>query len=408
MWTGILSRLLRQLIRRGSLRLVFPDGTEQQFGDGAPPRVAVALHDAGIARKLVINPYLYLGEGYTDGRITIEGDDLHGLLELALTNIESGNERGWYSLRKRLRASLRAVQQFNPLGRARQNVAHHYDLSDDLYTLFLDPDRQYSCAYFRTPQDTLEQAQAQKKAHIAAKLLLRPGMRVLDIGCGWGGMALTLAREHGVHVTGITLSERQHRMATDRAAGAGLGPDRVTFALKDYRAMTGRFDRIVSVGMFEHVGAPHFQTYFNKVQSLLEPDGVALIHTIGRMDPPGATNPWIAKYIFPGGYVPAMSEVLAAIERSALWTTDVEIWRLHYAMTLRHWHDRFVANQHKLGDGHDARFSRMWRYYLTASEAAFRHSGQVVFQFQLTRDRHAVPLTRDYLYASAGARAAAE
>ncbi len=296
-----------------------------------------------------------------------------------------------------MRTWLRIARQWNPAPRARANVAHHYDLSARLYDLFLDADRQYSCAYFARPDMSLEEAQLAKKRHIAAKLLLRPGMRVLDIGCGWGGMALTLARDYGVQVTGVTLSEEQLKLARERAAKAGLS-DRAEFHLMDYRDVEGPFDRIVSVGMFEHVGVPHYRAYFAKVQALLAEDGVALIHTIGRSQPPGSTSPWIDRYIFPGGYVPSLSEAMSAVEKAGLVTADIEVWRLHYAETLRHWHDRFVARQDEARALYDARFCRMWRYYLIASELTFRLNAQVVFQLQLARRQEAVPLTRDYLY----------
>jgi cyclopropane-fatty-acyl-phospholipid synthase len=276
-------------------------------------------------------------------------------------------------------------------------VAHHYDLSGELYDLFLDEDRNYSCAYFRDPGMTLNEAQEAKKHHIAKKLLIEPGMKVLDIGCGWGGMGLTLARDYGAEVTGVTLSEEQHAMANARAEKAGLA-DRARFELMDYRDVTGQFDRIVSIGMFEHVGVPQYDTFFDTVERLLKPDGIALIHTIGRSDPPGTTSPWILKYIFPGGYVPAMSEAMSAVERRALVTTDVEVWRLHYAKTLRKWRERFEANIDRVRELYDDRFCRMWRYYLTASELTFRLDNQVVFQFQMSPKQDAVPLTREYLY----------
>ena len=283
------------------------------------------------------------------------------------------------------------------MGRSRANVAHHYDLSGELYDLFLDTDRQYSCAYFRRPDMTLEEAQAAKKHHIAGKLLIEPGMKVLDIGCGWGGMGLTLARDYGAEVTGVTLSTEQYNMANKRAEEAGLA-DRCKFELMDYRDVQGQFDRIVSVGMFEHVGIPHYEEYFRTVKRLLTDDGIALIHTIGRSDPPGTTSPWILKYIFPGGYCPALSEAMRPIENQDLFATDVEVWRLHYAETLRHWHDRFMANIDRARELYDERFCRMWRYYLLACEMTFRHNRQVVFQFQITKQQDAVPLTRDYLY----------
>ena len=397
MWDRILDRLLRSLIRDGNLTVQMPSGARQSYGNGSGPAVTVTLHDPALPGRLVRGPDMALGEAYMDQTLTVENDDLAGFLALLLRNAADGRAGWWRYPLERAQRLLRLAQQITPAPRARANVAHHYDLSGGLYDLFLDPDRQYSCGYFKTPDDTLEQAQAQKKAHIAAKLRLAPGMRVLDIGCGWGGMALSLARDHGVQVLGITLSLEQHRIATARAAEAGLG-DQVEFRLTDYRAVTGKFDRIVSVGMFEHVGVPQYRTYFRQVRDLLAPDGVALIHTIGRTTPPGITSPWITRYIFPGGYCPALSEVMPAVQSSGLWTTDIEVWRLHYAETLRHWRKRFEANIDRAAALYDDRFCRMWRYYLTASEMTFRHYGQCVFQIQLAHRQDAVPLTRDYLY----------
>jgi cyclopropane-fatty-acyl-phospholipid synthase len=396
MWERLLDQLLDSLIRRGRLRLTWPDGSERSYGSGGG-EISVRLHDPALPRRLVLNPDLAVGEAYMDGTLTIEGDDLHGFLGLILRNRGDGASGLPIKVNHVLRKAIRKAQQTNPIGRAQQNVAHHYDLSGALYELFLDGDRQYSCAYFRSPGDSLEQAQAQKKAHIAGKLLIEPGMRVLDIGCGWGGMGLTLARDYGAEVLGVTLSEEQHKIAQARAEAAGLS-DKVEFRLTDYREVTGQFDRIVSVGMFEHVGVPHYREYFSHVRDKLTEDGVALIHTIGRVDPPGTTSPFIQKYIFPGGYVPAMSEVLAAIEKEGLWTTDVEVWRLHYAETLLHWHDRFKAREDEARALYDERFCRMWRFYLVGSEMSFRANKQTVFQFQLARRQDAVPLTRDYLY----------
>ena len=397
MWDRILDRLLRSLIRDGNLTVQMPGGARQSYGNGSGPAVTVTLHDPALPGRLVRGPDMALGEAYMDQTLTVENDDLAGFLALLLRNAADGRAGWWRYPLERAQRLLRLAQQITPAPRARANVAHHYDLSGGLYDLFLDPDRQYSCGYFKTPDDTLEQAQAQKKAHIAAKLRLAPGMRVLDIGCGWGGMALSLARDHGVQVLGITLSLEQHRIATARAAEAGLG-GQVEFRLTDYRAVTGKFDRIVSVGMFEHVGVPQYRTYFRQVRDLLAPDGVALIHTIGRTTPPGITSPWITRYIFPGGYCPALSEVMPAVQSSGLWTTDIEVWRLHYAETLRHWRSRFEANIDRAAALYDDRFCRMWRYYLTASEMTFRHYGQCVFQIQLAHRQDAVPLTRDYLY----------
>ncbi|MDQ2095654.1 cyclopropane-fatty-acyl-phospholipid synthase family protein [Rhodalgimonas zhirmunskyi] len=401
MWTKALDRMLSQLMSDGDFSLTYPDGTTRRYGDGTGDPVKVTLHDDSLPRKIVLSPDMAVGEGYMDGTITIEDDDLRGFLTLAIRNISSRRHALPWFMRPthHLRRAGRFFQQFNPAPRARQNVAHHYDLSGALYDLFLDADRQYSCGYFPRPGMTLDEAQDAKKHHIAEKLRIEPGMRVLDIGCGWGGMGLTLARDYGAEVLGVTLSQEQHAMANARAEKAGLS-DRARFELRDYRKVTGQFDRIVSVGMFEHVGSPHYDTYFAKVRELLGEDGVALIHTIGRAAPPGATSPWIRKYIFPGGYVPSMSEALRAIEPHDLFTLDVEVWRLHYAETLRHWHDRFVARQDEARALYDDRFCRMWRYYLLASELTFRHDKQVVFQFQLSPSQTAVPLTRDYLYPS--------
>ena len=408
MWEALLDQMLKRLIRTGRLEMTFPGGRSRSYGPGDSDPVRVRLTNGDVPRRLALNPELALGEAYMDGTLEIENDDLHAFLGLLLENRSQGANHWALDLHHRLRKAMRWSQQYNPLHRARRNVAHHYDLSGELYDLFLDSDKQYSCAYFARPDMTLEEAQAAKRHHIARKLLIEPGMRVLDIGCGWGGMALTLARDYGAQVVGVTLSEEQHRDATRRAGEAGLS-DRVEFRLQDYREVPETFDRIVSVGMFEHVGVPHYRSFFDTVREKLREDGIALIHTIGRGDPPGTTSPWILKYIFPGGYIPAMSEVLAPIERVGLWVDDVEVLRLHYAETLRAWHDRFMANRERIRAIYDERFCRMWRFYLVASEMTFRETRQVVFQFQLSRRQEAVPLTRDYLYckdAAAEVRAA--
>ncbi len=408
MWETLLDGVLRSLMRHGTLEVHMPSGRVGRYGDGTAPEVTVRLHDPAIVRRLVLSPDLAAGEGYMNATLTVDGDDLHGFLEVAMRNTSTDQQLWWRGLVRRARAAVRWLAQFNPAPRARSNVAHHYDLSGELYDLFLDPDKQYSCGYFRSTDDTLEQAQEQKKAHIAAKLLIQPGMRVLDIGCGWGGMALTLARDYKAQVLGITLSEEQLKIARERAEAEGLS-ERVEFRLQDYREVTGRFDRVVSIGMFEHVGVPHYRAFFRHVHDLLNEDGVALIHTIGRSEPPGSTNPWMAKYIFPGGYIPAISEAMAAVEKEQLWAADIEIWRLHYAETLRHWEQRFSTNIERARALYDGRFCRMWRFYLVACEQAFRYNWQCVFQFQLARKRDAVPLTRDYLYrGDTSLRAAAE
>ncbi len=397
MWDNALELFLRRLLRHGSLTLSLASGRVIRAGSGAP-HFDLTLTDPTLPRRLCLSPELALGEGYMDGTLRIEGDDLAGFLDMITRNVAHSSDLvlwqrplGW------LRRATRVLDQINPAGRSRRNVAHHYDLSAELYALFLDTDRQYSCAYFRDPEMTLEQAQEAKKAHIAAKLMIEPGMRVLDIGCGWGGMAITLARDHGARVVGVTLSEEQLKLGRQRVREAGL-EDRVELRLMDYRRVEGPFDRIVSVGMFEHVGLPQFGTYFAKLRDLLAPDGVALVHTIGRYGVPSYTSPWIRKYIFPGGYIPSLSEIARVTEKQGLVPADIEVWRLHYATTLHHWHERFLARQDEARALYDERFCRMWRFYLLACEMAFRNAPQVVFQLQLARHKAAVPVTRDYLY----------
>jgi len=325
-----------------------------------------------------------------------------------MLNVEQGATHPVMEVRESWRKMWRGLAQYNPAPRARRNVAHHYDLNGRLYSLFLDRDRQYSCAYFLTGNETLEEAQVAKKRHIASKLKLdRPGLRVLDIGSGWGGLALTLARDYGAVVTGVTLSEEQLAESRARARAEGLD-GQVRFELRDYRDVNDRFDRVVSVGMFEHVGIVHYDAFFAQVRRCLEPDGVALIHTIGRLHGPGATNAWFTKYIFPGGYSPALSEMLPAVEQSGLFTTDVEVLRLHYAETIRHWRRRFAANRDVISSLYDERFCRMFEFYLAGSELSFRRAGHVNFQVQLTADITTLPITRDYMAAAervAGARA---
>ena len=393
----LLAHPLRRLIRTGDLTVIDAGGKRHRFGvPGQRPRASFRLHDRALHFKLALNPDLYLGEAYMDGGLTIEEGTLYELVELLASNLAVAPPLPLEALRDRLAPLLRLLQQFNPIGRARANVAHHYDLSDQLYDLFLDADRQYSCAYFMAPDDSLDQAQTDKKRHIAAKLLLEPGMRVLDIGSGWGGLGLYLAEKTGAEVTGLTLSTEQHARSNQRARDAGLA-DRVKFHLRDYREETGTYDRIVSVGMFEHVGVPHFPAFFATMKKLLAPGGVALLHSIGRMDGPGTTNPWLRKYIFPGGYAPALSEVLPVIERSGLWATDIEILRLHYAMTLHHWYLRFCRHRDQIAKLYDERFCRMWEFYLVGAEMDFRYLSTMVFQLQLSRKIDAVPLRRDYM-----------
>ncbi|MEA2824687.1 MAG: cyclopropane-fatty-acyl-phospholipid synthase [Alphaproteobacteria bacterium] len=392
----MLGVVLTELVEHGTLTFIWPDGKQYVFGAGGP-RATARLHGRWTPLTVGLKPELAFGEAYMDGRLTVEEGTIADVLEILISNMGTrelpANMRAW----RLLRHLYRSISQFNPATRARKNVAHHYDLSAALYDLFLDADRQYSCAYFNEPRMTLEAAQAAKKRHIAAKLKLdTPGLSVLDIGSGWGGLGLELAREARANVLGVTLSSEQLALASQRAVSAGLS-ERCRFELKDYRDLDGPFDRIVSVGMFEHVGVRYYDTFFRKLHQLLAPGGVALLHTIGRTDGPGATNPWIAKYIFPGGYVPALSEVMAVIERSGLFVTDVEILRLHYAETLKEWRTRFLKNWAKAAALYDERFCRMWEFYLAAAEMTFRYDRQAVFQIQLSKRIETLPMTRDYM-----------
>jgi cyclopropane-fatty-acyl-phospholipid synthase len=356
------------------------------------------LRDARTVRRVALNPALTVGEAYMDGALVPLGCGLYDVLDVLTMNLAAApGNNPIVKIRDMVGVATRRFAQFNPAHRSRRNVAHHYDLNGRLYSLFLDRDRQYSCGYFPRGDETIDEAQIAKKRHIAAKLVLdRPGLSVLDIGCGWGGLALTLARDYGARVTGITLSTEQLAEAQARAKAEGL-EDRVTFELMDYRSMNRPFDRIVSVGMFEHVGVGHYREFFEVVKRCLAPDGVALLHSIGRSDGPASTNPWIAKYIFPGGYCPSLSEVFPAIEKTGLIATDLEILRLHYAETLRHWRRRFMANRDAIATIYDERFCRMFEFYLAGCELAFRRQLHMIFQIQLTRDQTAAPLVRDYI-----------
>lgn len=395
LWRQLLCVFLDRSIKHGTLVLTFPDGSRRQFGSGNPC-IFATIKCARSLRRIALNPDLAAGEAYMDGSLCVDHGDIYDFLDLVLGNLGDATGSTVRGVRLSLRRLTRPLKLFNPAGRSRHNVAHHYDLASQLYERFLDTDRQYSCAYFAKPEDTLEQAQIQKSRHIAIKLLLQPGQRVLDIGSGWGGMARFLARDAQVSVTGLTLSREQLTYARRETINAGLDSS-VTFHLRDYRHETGQYDRIVSVGMFEHVGTPHYRTYFKAIADRLTEDGAALVHTIGTSGPPGAPSAWIEKYIFPGGYVPAMSEVLPAIEKSGLIVTDIEVLRLHYAETLRAWRLRFLANRATLVALYDDNFCRMWEFYLAACEAAFRHTGLVVFQFQLAKRKNTVPLKRDYI-----------
>lgn len=398
---AILDRFFTRAVRIGELTVTYADGTTKRFGAPEPKAGAVAIRftDKGAPGAILRDPALGAAEAYMDGRLEIDQGDILDLIRLLTYNNMWEHGLGTLEpnpLAKATGAVLRRIDRINYARRARRNVAHHYDLSDRLYDLFLDADRQYSCAYFTDPANGLEQAQHDKKAHIAAKLLLEPGHRVLDIGCGWGGMAIYLAERFGAHVTGITLSEEQLKVARRRAEERGLA-DRVKFELIDYRAMTGRFDRIVSVGMFEHVGPPHYREFFRKCFELLTPMGVMLLHTIGRAGAPGVTDAFTAKYIFPGGYIPALSEMARGYEGLRWFMTDCETLRYHYAFTLNHWYERVVANRDAIVEMYDERFYRMWTFYLAGSHASFLNGGLVNYQLQFARSRNAVPITRDYI-----------
>ena len=401
---SLLHAILTRFTTIGCLTVRYPDGSIAAYGPGGLPAAGAVIGTWPTVRGLLTNPALMFGEAYVSGDLQPMGCTLEDILDLLFANLEAGGRHPGLALRRTIARALRTLSQYNPVPRARRNVAHHYDLNGRLYALFLDRDRQYSCAYFARGDETLEEAQAAKKRYIAQKLCLtRPDLHVLDIGCGWGGMAITLAQDFGARVTGITLSVEQLEEARARAAAAGVA-DRVTFALQDYRTMRGTYDRIVSVGMFEHVGVTHYARYFRTIRGLLHPDGVALIHAIGRSDGPSVTNPWITRHIFPGGYSPALSEVFRAVERERLIATDLEILRLHYAETIRHWRRRFDANRNAIAALYDERFCRLFELYLAGSEYSFRHLNHMVWQLQLARHQAATPLTRDYMVAATAAR----
>ena len=401
----LLNKILEGRIRRGSLTVFSSNGQHQKFGTATDgwPEIILRIHSPHAERRILLNPRLGLGEAYMDGDVAIDDDDVMGLVELVRRNSpwENGGEIGESKpVKKLIEQVTRLFRQLNLLNNSRSNVAHHYDVSNDFYRLWLDEDMQYSCAYWADVGDTLDQAQLAKKAHIAAKLDLKPGQKVLDIGCGWGGMALYLNRIAGVEVLGITLSEEQLKLARERAEAAGVA-DKVQFELLDYRILakraTGQFDRIVSVGMFEHVGVPHFASFFRACANLLKDDGVMLLHTIGRMGRPGATDAFTRKYIFPGGYIPALSETLAASEKVKFIHSDIENLRLHYAMTLRAWYARVCDNRAGIIAQHGERFYRMWIFYLAGATAAFEYGGMCNYQIQYIRNRRSLPITRDYI-----------
>ncbi|MFT3989510.1 class I SAM-dependent methyltransferase [Aestuariivirga sp.] len=393
----LLDRAFKMVVKTGALTVISPNGKGHSYGDGTGTPVTAKITNDRAARRIAIDADLALGEEYMNGGLVLEKGTIYDLLAVLLRNAGSISDyppvaQALY----KMRVGLKRLDQYNPVGKAKANVAHHYDLSGKLYDLFLDRDRQYSCAYFESDAASLEDAQLAKKRHLAAKLDIKPGMKVLDIGSGWGGLGLYLAEICGADVTGVTLSEEQHKLSSERAQQRGVA-DHVKFKLLDYRNLDQKFDRIVSVGMFEHVGVGHYREFFQKVRWLLKDDGVATLHSINRSDGPGATSAWIKKYIFPGGYIPALSEVLPHIEKNGLYVTDIEILRLHYAKTLREWAKRFHDNRARAKEIYDERFCRMWEFYLAASECAFRYAGMNNFQIQFVKDQNVLPLTRGYI-----------
>jgi cyclopropane-fatty-acyl-phospholipid synthase len=391
-----LSHLLKAFVRIGTLQVIDADGRIHVFAGAPGPSATMRLTDRSLYRKLFFNPELHAGEAYMDGRMRFENSTLRDFLTLFSINRLA---LGSYPLQQVLRSlsrGLKRFQQSNRLGQAQNNVAHHYDLGNDFYRLFLDTGMNYSCGYFRDDDETLEQAQQNKLRLIAAKLNLKPGLRILDIGSGWGDLAFYLAGLEKVDVTGVTLSQEQHALANERAQRLGLA-DRVRFQLRDYRELAEPFDRIASVGMFEHVGVQGYAEFFAKINALMRDDGVTVLHSIGHMSPPGTASPWLRKYIFPGAYSPALSEVFTAVEQASLWVTDLEFLRLHYAKTLNHWYRRFEHNRARIAEMYDERFCRMWEFYLVSAEMMFQTGSQLVFQMQLARRRDAAPIVRDYV-----------
>ena len=389
---------LNSLFKHDGFELI--DSNSKKYVIGKPSRekpISLKLLDPKLMQKLLLYPDLYFGEAYMDGSLVIENGNITEFLDLAFKNIGRGNINSYGAVIKKLRGTYRYLTSFNKIAKSKENVAHHYDISEKLYDLFLDENRQYSCAYFKNENDTLEQAQNNKIHHIIKKLNIRPNQKVLDIGSGWGTLALAIAKETQASVTGITLSENQFEHSKNKAKEMNLS-NKVDFKLIDYRQLNEKFDRVVSVGMFEHVGRKFYRTYFKKVFKLLNERGIALIHTIGSSMPPRDPQPWIQKYIFPGGYTPSLSEVANPIENSGLIVSDIEVLRMHYAHTLRNWKERFLSKKDIVLDMFDEKFFRMWEFYLASCEMAFKWGDQVVFQFQLSKDNSSVPNTRDYIY----------
>ena len=391
----IVDSLLKKILKKGHLVWVKPNGLDFEYGDKTGTPIKMRTTNAFSEIKMMMNPSLHFGESYMNGSLILEEGTIHDLLKLIFINSGSNADHWVMKVDKFIRAIRNRIVSSNYIPKSKKNVAHHYDLSDKLYDLFLDKDRQYSCAYFNSPNDTLEQAQLNKKELIAKKLLLEEDQNVLDIGSGWGGMASYLSKRSNVNVKGVTLSEEQIAYSKQRKIDESL--DRVEYALQDYRKVEESYDRIVSVGMFEHVGTPHYQEFFDKVYQLLNETGVALIHTIGRIDQPTTNDPWIEKYIFPGGYIPALSEVMQRVEKSGLTTTDIQVLKFHYAETLKRWRYNFYDNIDKVKEFYDEKFCRMWDFYLSSSQASFEESSLVIYQLQLSKNKKTVPDSRDYL-----------
>jgi len=393
-----LAKFLNKLFKEDGFILIDANSIKYIIGNPKKEKpITLRLLDKKLHYKLLFNPDLYFGEAYTDGTAKIENGSLTDFLEIALKNIGRNQTNILSQILNKLRGTYRYLTNFNVTKKSKKNVAHHYDISDDLYDLFLDPKRQYSCAYFKNENDSLEVAQNNKIDYIIKKLNLKPNQKVLDIGCGWGSLAIEIAKKSQCEVTGITLSENQYKYSINKAKELNV-ENQVQFKLIDYRQLNEKFDRIVSVGMFEHVGRKYYKTFFNQINKLLNDTGIALIHTIGSVNQPRDPQPWITNYIFPGGYTPSMSEITAPIEKSGLIISDIEVLRMHYSHTLRNWKERFLNNKSKVLTMFDENFFRMWEFYLTSCEMTFKWGDHVVFQFQLTKDLTSAPTTRDYIY----------
>jgi len=392
-----LARFLNKVFKKGGFILTDANSKDYIIGQPTDDPIKLKILNKKLHYKLLFHPDLYFGEAYTNGDIVIENGSLTDFLDLALMNIGRKELNIFSYLLNKFRGSYRYLTNFNFIKKSKMNVSHHYDIKDDLYDLFLDPKRQYSCAYFKNENDSLEIAQNNKIQHIIKKLNIKPDQKVLDIGCGWGSLAIDIAKNAKCEVTGITLSENQLNYCNQKAKEMNL-QNQVKFKLMDYRELDEKFDRIVSVGMFEHVGRKFYKKFFNQIEKLMKSDGVSLIHTIGSVNPPRDPHPWITKYIFPGGYTPSLSEVTNPIEKAGLIVTDIEVLRLHYAHTLRHWKENCLKNKDKIIQMFDEKFFRMWEFYLAGCEMAFKWGDQVVYQFQLTKNYRSTPVTRDYIY----------